>query len=93
MPMENSRPPHRPSRRWIVGAVAVAGMSAGAAPGSAAANATKAKLAPADIGYQNHPSGSQRCDRCVNWRPPTACDVVAGAISPAGWCGLFKLKS
>jgi len=51
------------------------------------------KMAPGDIGYQSRPNGAQRCDLCVNWQAPQSCKLVAGSISPSGWCGLFVKKA
>ncbi len=55
--------------------------------------AGQVKLAQNEIGYQSRPKGQQRCDLCVNWDPPGTCKLVAGPISPTGWCGLFAHKS
>lgn len=84
------------SRRKLIIDVAVAAgvagaLAAGLSPRSA--TAAKVKMAQADIGYQNRPNGAQRCDLCVNWQAPSACKVVAGSISPSGWCGLFVHKA
>jgi hypothetical protein len=57
------------------------------------AAAAPAKLPPNEIGYQATPKGAARCELCVNWQPPNACKLVAGAISPSGWCGLFVRKT
>lgn len=65
----------------VVGAVSLV-------PRSAAA----AKLSQSDSGYQNHPNASQRCELCTNWMAPTSCKVVAGNISPSGWCSLFAAR-
>lgn len=86
----------RTSRRQLIfdaaAAVGVAGaFAAGLSPRSAAA--AKVKMAQADIGYQPRPNGAQRCHLCVNWQAPSACKVVAGSISPSGWCGLFVHKA
>ncbi|MEO8812203.1 MAG: hypothetical protein ABI376_04735 [Caulobacteraceae bacterium] len=85
------------SRRRLVGRAAAFGAVAGLVgvgliPRPAAA-AGRPLLAPGDIGYQTRPKGAQRCDLCVNWRPPAACKLVAGPISPTGWCGLFAPKA
>ena len=72
----------------LVGAAGVLGV--GMAPPRA--SAAQAKLPPKDIGYQNTPKGGQRCDLCVNWLAPASCKLVAGPISPAGWCSLFARK-
>ena len=64
--------------------------------------ATKAKRATAQVqvksppqvaGYQNQPNGGQRCGGCRHFQPPATCKVVAGRISPNGWCKLYFAKS
>ena len=84
------------SRRQLIGrmtlAIGLAGVvGAGLAPRRALA--AQAKLPPNEIGYQASPKGSSRCELCVNWQAPNACKVVAGSISPNGWCGLFVRKT
>lgn len=77
-----------PSRRSVI----TASVAGGAMFAVGGARAAQVKLAQTEIGYQTAPRGGQRCDLCVNWRAPGACAVVAGAISPAGWCGLFARR-
>lgn len=84
------------SRRQLIArvtlAIGLAGVvGAGLAPRRT--TAATAKLPPNEIGYQPTPKGSARCELCVNWQAPNACKVVAGSISPSGWCGLFVRKS
>lgn len=43
-------------------------------------------------GYQTTPNGSQRCGTCAHFQPPAACKVVAGKISPQGWCRIYFAK-
>jgi len=86
--LSNSRAPTRRGlvQRAIAGAASIGfGLAAGRA-------AAAAKLAQAEIGYQPTPKGRLRCDMCANWQGPNACKVVAGAISPMGWCGLFVAR-
>ena len=73
----------------------LAGLAAltGVAATASRAVAGQVKLAQNEIGYQNTPKGQQRCDACVNWNPPGSCKLVAGPISPSGWCGLFAPRS
>jgi len=59
--------------------------------GSPAAAATKISQKVAR--YQATPKGKARCDNCTFWQPPSSCKIVAGTISPAGWCVLYKKKS
>ena len=42
--------------------------------------------------YQPSPKNGQSCNKCMQWEPPASCKIVAGTISPAGWCQLFSPK-
>lgn len=59
----------------------------------------EAKVPKASMKYQDHPNGKDDCTKCIQFIPgksPTAmgeCKVVAGAISPHGWCVAFTPKS
>jgi hypothetical protein len=79
------------TRRGAMARLAVAGLAGvvGPAFGPARAAAATAKLPQSEIGYQASPKGAARCELCANWQAPNACKVVAGQISPNGWCGLF----
>jgi len=50
------------------------------------------KLAKNVVMYQDHPKGDQKCSLCAHFLPPNACQIVAGDISPNGWCGVFTPK-
>lgn len=71
--------------------LAVAGVALGAKPAAA-------KMTQAGAMYQPKPHGSQKCSACARFTPgpkPTAdgsCAVVAGQISPDGWCVMFTPK-
>lgn len=58
-----------------------------------------AKVPKAAMQYRDHPNGKDDCSICQHFVPgktPTAmgtCTVVAGAISPHGWCVAFSPKS
>lgn len=54
--------------------------------------AAQTKATKAVALYQDHPKGQQRCDICVNFRPPNQCAIVEGPISPQGWCQFFAPK-
>lgn len=49
-------------------------------------------VAKSALQYQDHPKGTSACARCANFMPgpkPDAsghCTIVAGDISPKGWC-------
>jgi hypothetical protein len=59
----------------------------------------EAKGSKSQFKYQTTPHGNQRCGGCRFFHPgKTAsasgtCDVVAGAISPSGWCTAYAAKT
>lgn len=48
------------------------------------------KLGKADAAYQDSPKNNQQCSECTKFQPPKGCSVVAGDISPKGWCKLYE---
>jgi hypothetical protein len=42
--------------------------------------------------YRAHPNGIQRCEICLQFNPPNRCKIVAGEISPKGWCQYFAAR-
>ena len=76
------------SRRAILrsGALALIGV------GMSSRTEAQAKIAPNLVHYQAKPKGAQECDHCLHFVPPDACKMVAGKISPKGWCALFAPK-
>jgi hypothetical protein len=69
-------------------------MAAGAAAAAAlafAAEPARQKVSQAEAQYQDTPKGGFSCAACALFRPPRACAVVAGDISPSGWCRFFDL--
>ena len=45
------------------------------------------------VQYQKTPKNGQQCSTCVNYDPPSACKIVAGAIVPEGWCIAYGPKT
>jgi hypothetical protein len=44
--------------------------------------------------YQDKPGkNGQKCSDCRLFKPPSACQVVTGKISPKGWCTAWVAKS
>jgi hypothetical protein len=82
----------RMSRRIVLRHTALA---LGAVASAVAATRAEAqqKIAPAVVRYQPQPKGQQRCDNCVHFQPPNACQFVQGEISPSGWCSLYAAKT
>jgi len=81
------------SRRQLLrSATVVAGTAAllvAGATGPAAAGSMAQKAA----GYQTTPKGDQKCEGCALFVAPGSCKLVAGDISPNGWCRLYVKKS
>ena len=74
--------------RLIASAVAVGSIALTAAREAVAQTKTDKKTAK----YQDHPNKGQSCSQCNYYRPPKSCQLVAGDISPAGWCSFFAKK-
>lgn len=66
---------------------------AGALLGMATPAAADTKFSQKMAHYQSTPKGAARCSNCSLFQPASACKVVAGVVSPAGWCTLYALKS
>ncbi len=56
------------------------------------ASAQDQKLAQNLVQYQDQPKDGNECDKCVNWVAPNQCKIVAGNISPKGWCVAYAPK-
>ena len=66
-------------------------MPGGAAkPGPAPGGIRRGKVSKAAARYQYRPHRGRRCGRCAHFFAPDGCEVVAGSISPQGWCRYFK---
>jgi hypothetical protein len=91
--------PHEASRRRLLRQAAAALPVLVALPllarGGAARAATASKE---DFHYQDHPNEGKHCANCVAFVAPPAgqaigsCKIVAGPISPDGWCMAFTSK-
>lgn len=75
-------------RKLILAAVAAAPVVV-----LAALPAEAAKVSQASVGYVAHPNAGHACGGCKLYEAPTACKLVAGKISPAGWCQLWVAKA
>jgi hypothetical protein len=49
------------------------------------------KVSQVEAQYQDRPKNGLSCAACALFRPPAACAVVSGVISPNGWCRFFDL--
>lgn len=77
------------SRRTIL----LAGAAAVAAVGVAARASAQQKIDKSLVLYQQTPKDDQQCSKCLHFQAPNACAIVAGDISPSGWCGAYAPKA
>lgn len=96
--MKTGKTAFDPTRRRLLRGTATvfaAGIGAGLLPDTAQA----AKVSKAAMLYQTHPHGSASCANCVHFEPgpsPSAmgaCTVVAGSISPRGYCIAYSPRA
>jgi hypothetical protein len=65
---------------------------------ASATTIAEAKISPASVKYQTHPKGKEKCSGCRFFQAGKSasamgtCTIVAGAISPNGWCMDFAAK-
>src|SRR5690242_20185745 len=74
-------------RRWLMLSIfsgAIGGMNI-------LAVFAQVKMPPGEAAYQDGPRNGLSCAACSLFRPPRSCEVVAGDISPRGWCKFFDL--
>jgi hypothetical protein len=76
------------SRRQLL---ANLGLAAAAAGGWFRLARAAAQVSQSEAHYQDHPKNGLSCAVCALFRPPSSCVVVAGVISPKGWCRFFDL--
>lgn len=51
----------------------------------------KTKVSKEDALYQDQPRGGSKCEECVHFQSQqSACEIVAGRISPEGWSRFFE---
>ena len=90
----NKEDDFKPSRRAALKAgLAVAGFATlAAATARRAAADDSNKVAKESVQYQDQPKDGNQCSGCVNFQAPNACVIVAGNISPNGWCLSYAPK-
>lgn len=81
------------SRRAVLrrglGTLSLAALASCLTPGIAHAQQKASKQM---VQYQDSPKGGHQCSSCSNFIAPNACKVVAGTISPHGWCSIWTPK-
>jgi hypothetical protein len=79
----------QPTRRRLL--CVLSGIAVEAASPGLARSETPQKMSQADAEYRAAPKDGFACGLCSLFRPPRGCVIVAGDISPAGWCKFFDL--
>jgi anaerobic selenocysteine-containing dehydrogenase len=90
---DKTEPSGRVSRRDFLNIGVVGGGALIVASLATPAPAAPKKFSQQQAHYQPIPKSGQRCQSCALWQSPTACQVVEGQVSPAGWCMLYQPKS
>lgn len=82
------------SRRRLIRSALWTGLGLGAALPVLAGNIAEAqkKVAKAAAKYQTSPNAGHSCSQCNYFLAPNSCKLVAGNISPNGWCELWTKK-
>jgi len=88
----SGRPSITLSRRCLLRQVAVAAGSAAVLGIATSERANAAQVSQKLVAYQPTPHGTQQCDNCAQFQPPSGCKVVEGTISPNGWCKVYVKK-
>jgi hypothetical protein len=70
----------------------LAALAGGVLATGARAQSAGDKVEQSVVQYQATPNDGNKCSICVNFVAPNACKVVAGTISPNGWCVAFAPK-
>lgn len=94
-PDRNPTPPDGPlSRRQlfptVIGGAAV--LAAAISLGKSQMAEAQQKVSKQTAKYQDQPKNGQQCSTCNFFRPPKACQLVDGDISPNGWCAFYAKK-
>jgi High potential iron-sulfur protein len=89
--MSRIQSPDKLSRRTII--VRSVACAAGAASLLGPVTEASAKMAQKIAEYQETPKGDQQCSNCSLFQEPSACTLVDGEISPAGWCKFWVKKT
>ena len=80
------------SRRGLLRGATLAAGSAALFAASLAPQQAVAGMTQQAAGYQTTPKDGKKCDGCALFRAPSSCTIVAGTISPDGWCRFYAKK-
>ncbi len=75
-------------RKVLISLISSAPLAALSFGGATAAGKVSQRAAQ----YQPRPKGGQACAGCNSFVAPNQCKLLAGEISPSGWCLLWTKK-
>ncbi|MGH6778220.1 MAG: high-potential iron-sulfur protein [Bradyrhizobium sp.] len=70
-----------------------AAMAAALSLGLSESAEAQSKVSKTIAKYQDQPNGGNECSLCQFFQGPHSCQLVAGDISPNGWCSFFAKKA
>lgn len=79
------------SRRRLLAAGAGVAVTGGALAGCATGMKVPGTTPKAAAMYQDRPNGLARCGVCKHFISSGMCEIVAGPVSPDGWCQFYAL--
>jgi len=76
--------------RYAISAAGTLGAAA-AVEGCATRPLTPGTKPKSEADYQDKAHGLARCGLCKHFASPDICEIVAGPVSPQGWCKYYAL--
>lgn len=92
MPKDDEAPQSLTRRQLFAGATMTAAATAAISLGLMPRVAHASKVDKKAAGYQSSPKNGQKCADCNYYQGNHTCKLVAGDISPHGWCTYFAPK-
>lgn len=86
------------TRKEVLGQLVMLPALAGLVAAATTTASADAKTSQSAVKYQNTPNNGKKCSGCKFFIPGSsasangACKVVAGSISPNGWCIAYEAK-
>ena len=80
------------TRRAALRGFVTAGLGVAAVAAASSGASAQEKMDQQTVQYQNQPKDGNKCGMCAHFVAPNQCKLVAGNISPEGWCLLYAPK-
>lgn len=77
-------------RRFLAGSAGIAAIGSGIS-GCAHPPKMSGNVSKEEARYQDHPSGLAHCGICKHYGSNNLCEIVAGPVSPDGWCRFYAV--